>query len=192
VNSTSPSKPVTLTNTGETTLHTHTISTSGDFTQNNNCGFVILPGTKCTINVSFKPTTYGARVGALTIADDASGNPQSVGLSGTGVDYSLSSSPSSMTVNSGNSAHYTIKVQALGGIFGSAVSLSCLGLPAASTCAFSPVSAQLGGTSTSSTMTVSTTKRRGNNGTPFGTYNLTVKGISGSVQHSVGVRLIVN
>jgi hypothetical protein len=126
----------------------------------------LLAGAKCTVNVTFKPTAYGARAGSLTIADDASGSPQNVGLSGTGLDYSLSSSPSSVTVNSGSSALYTINVKGLGGTFSSTVSLSCSGLPAASTCSFSHVSVVPGATSANSTMTVATTKRHGNSGTP--------------------------
>jgi len=192
VNTTSPAKSVTLTNTGETTLHISSVSTSGDFLRSNNCGAVLPAGAKCTINVTFKPTTYGARTGSLMIADDASDSPQAVGLSGTGLDYSLSASPSSVTVNSGSSALYAINVMALGGTFSSAVSLSCSGLPAASACSFSRVSVVPGSTSASSTMTVTTTKRHGSSGTPAGTYTVTIKGTSGSTQHSATVKLIVN
>jgi hypothetical protein len=192
VNTSSATKAVTLTNTGETTLHILSISTSGDFSQSNKCGAALLASAKCTINVTFKPTAYGARAGSLTIADDASGSSQTVGLNGTGLDYSLSASPSSVTVNSGGSALYVINVRALGGIFSPAVSLSCSGLPAASACSFSRVSVVPGATSTNSTMTVNTTTRHGSSGTPAGTYTVTVTGASGSTQHSTTVKLKVN
>lgn len=192
VNTTSPAKSVTLTNTGETTLHISSVSTSGDFSRSNNCGALLLAGAKCTINVTFKPAAYGTRAGSLTIGDDATGSPQTVGLSGTGLDYSLSSSPSSVTVNSGSSALYTVNVKALGGTFSSAVSLSCSGLPAASACSFSHASVVPGATSANSTMTVATTKRHGSSGTPAGTYTVTVKGSWGSTQHSTTVKLVVN
>jgi hypothetical protein len=192
VNTVSSVKPVTLTNIGETTLHIQGISASGDFVQSNNCGSMLPAGAKCTINATFKPTVFGARTGSLAIADDASGSPQQISLSGTGLDYSLSASPATATVNSGTSAVYTINVKALGGTFGSAVSLSCAGLPSASTCSFTRVSVVPGATSVNSTMTVATKKRIGTTGTPAGTYTVTVKGTSGSTLRSTTVTLTVN
>jgi hypothetical protein len=192
VNTASPPKSVTLSSTGEATLHIQAISASGDFTQSNNCGSKLNAGAKCTINVIFKPTAYGSRAGTLTITDDASGtSPQTVSLIGTGVDYSLSASPSSGTVTAGKSAIYTVTAAALGGAFGSALSLRCSNLPPASSCSFSPASVTPGNISASSRLTISTTARAGHNGTPAGAYTVTISGTSGDIKHSTAVNLMV-
>ena len=192
VDTASPSKSVTLTNTGDSTLHIQTISASGDFTQSHNCGTKLSAGGRCTMNVIFKPTAYGSRTGTLTITDDASGgSPQTVNLSGTGVDYSLAASPSGATATAGKSAAYTVTVAALAGAFGSAVSLHCANLPAASNCSFSPASLTPGSTSANSRLTISTAARVGHNGTPAGTYTVTITGTSGSIRHSTTVAITV-
>jgi len=90
VNSSSPAKPVTLTNTGNGTLSITNISTTGDFSQTNNCGSSVGAGTGCAITVTFKPTAAGTRTGALSITDNALGSPQTVSLSGTGTVVKLS------------------------------------------------------------------------------------------------------
>ena len=192
VDTASPPRSVTLTNTGGSTLHIQTISASGDFTQSHNCGTKLSAGGRCTMNVIFKPTAYGSRTGTLTIADDASGgSPQTVNLSGTGVDYSLAASPSGATATAGKSAAYTVTVAALAGAFGSAVSLHCANLPAASNCSFSPASLTPGSTSANSRLTISTAARVGHNGTPAGTYTVTITGTSGSITHSTTVAITV-
>ena len=193
VGTTSGTQSVTLTNSGDATLNISSISVTGNFSQSNNCGTALAAGANCTLNVVFIPTATGTRAGTLTVADDAlNGSPQTASLTGTGVDFSLTASPSSVTVSAGNSALYTATVSALGGTFSSAVSLSCSGLPTASSCAFSPASITPGSGSVNATMTVTTTKRRGGNGTPAGTYTLTIKGDSGTDQHLQTVKLVVN
>jgi hypothetical protein len=78
---------VTLTNSGGGTLNVSAVSTSGAFAETDNCvGAALLPGESCSIQVSFLPTAIGATTGTLTVTDNATGNPQSVSLSGTG-DY---------------------------------------------------------------------------------------------------------
>ena len=77
-------KPVTLTNTGNRTLIITNIATSGDFSQTNTCGTSVAAGANCVVNVIFAPTKKGARTGALTITDNATGSPHWVSLTGTG------------------------------------------------------------------------------------------------------------
>jgi CxxC motif-containing protein (DUF1111 family)/uncharacterized protein YjdB len=84
VNTTSPVKNVTLTNSGSALL-TLSISIAGDFSQTNTCGSSVAAGKNCTISVSFTPTTTGARTGTLTFSDNAVNSPQTVSLSGTGL-----------------------------------------------------------------------------------------------------------
>ncbi len=87
---TSPAQLVTLTNTGDATLTIGSIGLTGanigDFAQTNDCGSSVLAGNICTISVTLAPTVdTGNLSAAVTIMDDASGSPQSVTLSGTGL-----------------------------------------------------------------------------------------------------------
>jgi hypothetical protein len=193
VNSSSVPQSVTLNNSGSAALAINGISATGDFGESNNCGVSLPAGGSCTINVIFTPTAAGAGSGSLIITDNSlGGNQQTVSLSGTGVDFSLSESPSSVTVSAGQAAHYTVTVSPLGGNFGSAVSLSCSGLPALSNCSFSPTAPTPGATSVTSALTLTTTSRHGHPGTPAGTYTITVHGSSGSRAQTVTVQLTVN
>ena len=85
---TSAPQSVTLTNTGSATLTISSIAVTGanasDYSQTGSCGSSIAAGANCTIAVLFTPSAAGARTAALSIADNASGSPQAVSLSGTG------------------------------------------------------------------------------------------------------------
>src|SRR5262249_28756375 len=83
VGTTSTSQIVRLTNTGADPL-TLTLSVSGDFAEQTNCGASLNSGDTCSVAISFTPTATGARTGSLIIADNAPGSPHSVTLSGTG------------------------------------------------------------------------------------------------------------
>ena len=92
VNTTSSARTVTLTNSGNAALTIHSIGlsgpNSGDFHQQNTCSGssgTLAAGASCTINVTFTPTADDSRSASLAITDNASGSPQSVTLSGTGV-----------------------------------------------------------------------------------------------------------
>jgi hypothetical protein len=79
---------VTLSNTGNAALSVTSIrvtgANAGDFAQTNTCGSSVAASADCSISVTFKPTATGARNAAIGIADNASGSPQSITLSGTG------------------------------------------------------------------------------------------------------------
>jgi len=96
---TSAAKVVTLKNTGTATLSITSISTSGtnaaDFAQTHTCGTSLAPGASCSISVTFKPAASGTRTASLSVADNASGSPQKVKLTGIGTSARLS--PSSLT-----------------------------------------------------------------------------------------------
>ena len=88
----------------------------------------------------------------------------------TAADYSLSISPSTVSVNrGGGTAVYTVTINSTGG-FNSAVTLSVSGLPAGTGGSFSP-----NPTSTSSTLTLTV-----GSSTARGTYVFTVSGTGGS------------
>ena len=93
--------PITLTNTGTSTLNVTKVQVTspnaGDFTQTNNCTPQVLAGAFCTINVTFTPTTSGTRSANITVTDNATGSPQKVLVSGTGLAPAVSMKPSSLT-----------------------------------------------------------------------------------------------
>ncbi|HXJ96314.1 MAG TPA: choice-of-anchor D domain-containing protein [Terriglobia bacterium] len=84
VGTTSASTPVTLTNTGGSPLSIVSIVASGDFSQTNNCASQVAASGTCTINVSFQPSTAGARVGFITVSDSDATSLQTLNLTGTG------------------------------------------------------------------------------------------------------------
>lgn len=91
VGNTSGFKNVILTNSGNATLSISSIAVTGPFAETNTCGSTVLAGKKCTISVTFSPTTTGSATGVVTITDNATDSPQTVTLSGTGIaDASLS------------------------------------------------------------------------------------------------------
>jgi Bacterial Ig-like domain (group 3) len=81
-----------LTNIGNASLTGLAITLSGTnptyfaFNGTNNCGTSLAAGASCTISVNFSPqaavTTYAANI---SVADNASGSPQTVPLSATGI-----------------------------------------------------------------------------------------------------------
>ena len=105
VSTTSSSKSVTLTNSGNATLANLAISASGDFAQSNNCGASVGASGSCKIDVTFTPTAKGNRTGAVTFTDNASGSPQQVTLHGSGAGTAKASlSAASLTFSAQTSA----------------------------------------------------------------------------------------
>ncbi|HEV2378441.1 MAG TPA: alkaline phosphatase family protein [Terriglobia bacterium] len=85
VGTSSAPQTVTLTNSGSATLNITGAKTGPDYSQTNTCGTSVAAGASCTFSVIFKPTKTGPLNESLTIADNASGSPQSVKLLGTGM-----------------------------------------------------------------------------------------------------------
>ena len=90
IGTTSSSKSVTLTNTGSSTLNISSIVPSGDFTMTTTCGATLTALAKCTITVKYVPTVAAAETGSITITDNGSGSPQTVPLTGTGMNITVS------------------------------------------------------------------------------------------------------
>jgi F5/8 type C domain/Pectate lyase superfamily protein/Abnormal spindle-like microcephaly-assoc'd, ASPM-SPD-2-Hydin len=84
LNTTSATQAVTISNTGTAAAAVSSVAVTGDYTQTNNCGSSIAAGASCTANVGFRPTASGARTGALTVTSNATNNPTTVALTGTG------------------------------------------------------------------------------------------------------------
>jgi len=103
---TSAPQIVTLTNSQTVALNISGVgftgANSGDFAQTNTCGSSLAAAQACTISVTFTPTATGARTATLNVTDDAGNSPQSVSLSGTGINPTpiLVITPSS--INFGN------------------------------------------------------------------------------------------
>ena len=81
----------TLTNTGTGTLAISSVVSSGDFglaTTSTSCpytGGVVNVGASCTIDVTFTPSQSGNRAGSIAVTDNAPDSPETVGLTGAGV-----------------------------------------------------------------------------------------------------------
>jgi hypothetical protein len=87
VGTTSPTKGITVLNSGSATLNISGITISGDFalaTSTKPCGATLAVGKNCKIKVTFTPTQTGTRTGDVTITDNAPNSPQQVPLTGTG------------------------------------------------------------------------------------------------------------
>jgi hypothetical protein len=104
VGSQSAPEAVTITNVGTVALSfTQGISISGadpsDFSQTSNCSLQsgLQPNQQCTVDVVFSPTAGGPRSANLAVADTAAGSPQTVALSGTGLQANVQISPPSLT-----------------------------------------------------------------------------------------------
>ncbi|GEM_PF-612178 len=89
-------------------------------------------------------------------------------------DFSISASPSSVSVVQGSPATYNISTSPINGFTGS-ITLSASGLPSGATASFSPPSVTAGSGSTLTITTLSTT--------PVGSSSVTVTGTSGSLSH---------
>jgi Abnormal spindle-like microcephaly-assoc'd, ASPM-SPD-2-Hydin len=85
VGKSSAAQTITFTNTGNIALNVASISTTGDFSETDNCSGGINAGAACAIHVTFTPTLGGTRTGTLSIADYGPGSPHTVTLTGTGV-----------------------------------------------------------------------------------------------------------
>lgn len=97
-------------------------------------------------------------------------------------DFSLSVSPSSQTVTSGNSVSFTVSTTAAGGFSGN-VNLNVTGTSSGVSATFGNAIITVG---SSTTLTVSTAST-----TPSGTINLTVTGIGNGLSHSATASLVV-
>jgi hypothetical protein len=149
---------VTLTNNGGLPLSIQSVVVTGDFAilpGTNTCGASLAAGSACSAQVVFAPTVAGARVGSLTVADNAAGSPQSLQLAGEGVDFALTANGStSVTLAAGGEAVYPLLLSSLAGVPGT-VSFTCGPVPAHATCTVNPTAPGLGGTTTIS-VTVAT------------------------------------
>ena len=102
IGTTSAPQTVTLTDTGAGSLSLTSISITGtnpgDFAETNTCGTTLAAGASCSISVTFDPTDTGTRMATLSVSDNATGSPQTVSLTGTGMSTAVVTlKPTSLT-----------------------------------------------------------------------------------------------
>jgi hypothetical protein len=85
----SATQKVVLTNSGTAELSISSMTASGPFQVNSDCGSTVAPGTSCDIEVTFKPQTTGRAAGLVTIIDSASSKPQAIEVSGVGTELEI-------------------------------------------------------------------------------------------------------
>jgi hypothetical protein len=149
---------VTLTNNGGMPLVIQSIGVTGDFAimaGSNTCGSTLAVGAQCSMQIAFTPTAAGTRAGSFTVVDNAGSSPQSLQLTGMGVDFALTANGNTTaTISAGGQAVYPLLLTSAAGVPG-AVAFACTGVPAHAVCTVNPVSGALGGTATV-TVTVAT------------------------------------
>jgi hypothetical protein len=139
---------VTLTNSnGTAILFTSATIVAGappasvtDFKATTTCTTVPANGT-CTVSVNYTPSVATTETATLVLTNGGPGSPQSVALTGnvtaTPPDFTISAAPASFSVARGATGTSTITITAVGD-FDSAVTLTCSGAPAKSTCTIAP------------------------------------------------------
>jgi len=149
VGNTATSMSTVLSNSGTSTLNiagiTVTGTNSADFAITaNSCGATLAAATTCTISVTFTPASAATFTASISVADNASGSPQTATLTGAGTapaatDFTLSSPTPSQSVRSGSAAVFTIDTTALtGGSYNTPILLTVTGLPTGAIAIFNP------------------------------------------------------
>jgi len=97
----SGSQVVVVTNTGSEALSISSIAVTGagasSFDFANSCGTSLGAGASCTIHGHFAPVRAGALTASVTITDNAENSPQTIALSGTGVEPPVTLSTTSVS-----------------------------------------------------------------------------------------------
>lgn len=163
VGSASAPSSITLTNTGSAQLTLSNVSIGGTNPQDflaqsgSTCvaGAMIPAAGACSIGVVFNPAATGSQSALITVADNALGNPQTIAVSGSGMDFTIgvsSGGSSTQNVTQGSPATYSLSLSPVGE-FNETVSLACRIQSQATgpmpTCSFSPSAPKLDGANSS-------------------------------------------
>ena len=104
VGTTSQTEQVMVTNHSAGAVSLSPISATGDFSSTNNCPATLVAGSSCAVQVSFTPSAAGPRTGTLSVPVSVYPTPQTLPLSGNGVNAVLDHitvTPSQATVSAG-------------------------------------------------------------------------------------------
>lgn len=141
-----------------------------------------------TLSVTADPSTP---TGSYTVTITGTGTSGShsttvtVTVNAPTADFTISASPTSLTVRRGTSGTAVISVTGIGS--GSVVTLSATGNPAKTSVSFFPNPVTATTTGATSTMTI-TTQSKG----PKGTYTVTIQGTNGPDTHTTQISLTIN
>ena len=142
---------ITLTNNVGTPLSIKGISITGDYVilpNSSTCGASVAPDAACVLQVAFAPTVGGPRTGSLSVTDSAGNSPQTLSLTGPGVDFTLTTNGiTSVSIASGQNAVFPLLLSSASNVSGT-VTFACSGIPANSTCNITPSSIPLGSITT--------------------------------------------
>jgi hypothetical protein len=133
---TTTTQAITLKNTGKGALSLSgtglgisiTGANASSYSQTNTCGTSVTASASCAITVIFKPVASGTLKATVSIADNGSGSPQTVALSGTGTAPVVSLSSASLTFASTPVGTTTTQAITLKNTGNGALSLSGTGL----------------------------------------------------------------
>ena len=113
------------------------------------CGFPIPGGNyKLFVQAVGKPTIANHITSAISYTPSCGSNSVPGG-------FSMTASPSSLTVPAGQSGNLSVTTSATSGSFNNPITLSCAGLPAELSCSFSPGTVTPGSGTANSTLTIS-------------------------------------
>ncbi len=161
---------LTLTNNGSAPITALTLKPTGDYAVTLPCPATLAPAATCTAQITFTPTSVGARPGTLDITSSDPSSPLAIPLTGTGIlagSFTLTvngAASASVSVQSGKPATYTLTLTPTGS-FAGAVALTCAPIQPAqfATCSLSPSSFTLAGTPQTATATINTITSVGGN-----------------------------
>lgn len=151
-------------------------------------------GESCSANVAAGGCSLTfATSGTRTITATYSGDSNFIGSTSSGTvqvsvgDFSITATPTSETIPSGQNAVFTITLKSIGGLTGT-VMLTCSGGPPSSTCSVSPSTDTLQSVPETATVTLIPSKN-----VTHGTFSLVFTGTYGNgvLQHSTTVSLTV-
>lgn len=181
---------------GQTVTFTATVTSSVSGTQSGTVSFY-LDGSSTPVQTTALSggaaqfSTSGLSGGSHTVvATFSSSNGNFLGSSSAALtqnvkDFSVSDSPTSLTVARRDSGTTTLTVAPIAGFTGT-VSLSCSGAPANTSCSLSATQVTLNGGAANVTLTIHVNQKA----SP-GNYAVTLQGVSGAISHTTSVALTI-
>ncbi|WP_176441827.1 choice-of-anchor D domain-containing protein [Granulicella rosea] len=137
---TAPAQTVTLSNTGTASLAITSIVLGGananSFTETNTCGASLAAGANCAITAAFAQSAAGSYAATLTVADNASGSPQTITLTGVETAPAVSLSASALTFTTPAESTSATQIVTLNNTGNGALTISGISLGGANAASF--------------------------------------------------------